>query len=269
MLAVARLVRHESPRYALSGLVGVAFAAFIATRSGKAENFFLPGLLANALYASAFLVSLAVRRPLVGIIVTKLDGEDGTLARGSAPDARRSCSRRGCGPGCSSCACVVQLPLYLAGAVVALGVAKTAMGLPLFALGLWLTWLIVRRHRGPGARVDLTTARARYSPRRTTDDNERRDLMAAESSATTVWHGDLAARLRRGDTGERGVSGDGRQLGVADRARRRQDEPGGAARRRARRLLLHGPLARARPRPARRPIASRRRRPSPSSPARA
>ncbi len=42
---------------------------------------------------------------------------------------------------------LVQLPLYLAGAVVALGVAKTAMGLPLFGIGLWLTWLLVRRHR--------------------------------------------------------------------------------------------------------------------------
>ena len=29
---------------------------------------------------------------------------------------------------------LVQLPLYLAGAVVALGVARTAMGIPVFAL---------------------------------------------------------------------------------------------------------------------------------------
>jgi hypothetical protein len=39
----------------------------------------------------------------------------------------------------------VQLPLYLAGEVVALGVARTAMGLPLFALGLWITWRLVHR----------------------------------------------------------------------------------------------------------------------------
>jgi hypothetical protein len=44
---------------------------------------------------------------------------------------------------------LVQLPLYLADAVVALGVARTAMGLPLFALGLWLTYLLVHRHRRP------------------------------------------------------------------------------------------------------------------------
>jgi hypothetical protein len=44
---------------------------------------------------------------------------------------------------------VIQLPLYLAGAVVALGIARTALGLPVFVLGLWLTWLLVRRHRVP------------------------------------------------------------------------------------------------------------------------
>jgi hypothetical protein len=47
----------------------------------------------------------------------------------------------------------VQLPLYLAGAVVALGIARTAMGLPLFGLGLWLTWRLVRRNPSPGSRT--------------------------------------------------------------------------------------------------------------------
>ena len=47
----------------------------------------------------------------------------------------------------------VQLPLYLAGAVVALGIARTAMGLPLFGLGLWLTWRLVRRNTPPVPRT--------------------------------------------------------------------------------------------------------------------
>jgi len=29
--------------------------------------------------------------------------------------------------------------------VLALGIARTAMGLPVFALGLWLSYLLVRR----------------------------------------------------------------------------------------------------------------------------
>jgi hypothetical protein len=150
VLSLARIARRESPIYALSGLVGVGFAAFIATRSGKAENFFLPGLLANAAYASAFLISLAVRRPLVGIIVTKLDGEDDSWRRDPLR-VRAFVRATWLWAGLFLTRLVVQLPLYAAGAIVALGVAKTAMGLPLFGLGLWLTWLLVRRHRVPAA----------------------------------------------------------------------------------------------------------------------
>jgi hypothetical protein len=150
VLAVARLVRRESPQHALSGLIGVGFAAFIATRSGKAENFFLPGLLANAVYASAFLISLAVRRPLVGIIVTKLDGEDERWRED--PRRMRAFARATwLWAGLFLLRLLIQLPLYLAGAVVALGVARTALGLPVFGLGLWLTWLLVRRSRVPAA----------------------------------------------------------------------------------------------------------------------
>jgi hypothetical protein len=149
-LTIARLVRRESPRHALSGLFGVGFAAFIAARSGKAENFFLPGLLLNAACASALLISIAVRWPLVGVIVTQLDGED----NGWRADARRTRAFRQATwlwAGLFSARLLVQLPLYLAGAVVALGVARTAMGLPVFALGLWLTWLLVRGVRAVAA----------------------------------------------------------------------------------------------------------------------
>ena len=38
----------------------------------------------------------------------------------------------------------VQLPLYLADELVALGVAKTAMGFPIFALAVWLSYLVLR-----------------------------------------------------------------------------------------------------------------------------
>ena len=143
VLAVARLVRRESPRHALSGLIGVGFAAFIATRSGKAEDFFLPGLLFNAAYASALLISIAVRWPLIGVIVTKLDGEDNSWR----DDPRRVRAYRlatWLWVGLFSLRLLVQLPLYLAQEVVALGIARTAMGLPVFALGLWLSWLLVR-----------------------------------------------------------------------------------------------------------------------------
>lgn len=148
VLAVVRLAKRESPRHALSGLVGVAFAAFIAARSGKAENFFLPGLLLNLAYGSAFLISIAVRWPLVGVIVGQLDGEH----KGWRDDPRRYRAFARASwlwAGLFGVRLAVQLPLYLASAVVALGIARTAMGVPLFALGIWLTWLLVRRMPSP------------------------------------------------------------------------------------------------------------------------
>jgi hypothetical protein len=148
VLTVVRLARRQSPRHALSGLVGIAFAAFIATRSGRAEDFFLPGLISNAAFVTALVVSIAVRRPLVGIIVGELDGE-GDRWREDPVRTRTFTRASWLWAGLFSMRLVVQLPLYLAGAVVALGVARTAMGVPLFALGLWLTWLLVRRPSGP------------------------------------------------------------------------------------------------------------------------
>lgn len=149
VLSVIRLVKRETPRHALSGLIGVAFAAFIAARSGEAKNFFLPGLLANLAYASAFFVSILVRWPLVGVIVGQLDGE-GTGWRADKRRVRAFTRASWLWVGLFSLRLVVQLPLYLADAVVALGVARTAMGLPLFAVGLWLTWRLVRRQTPAG-----------------------------------------------------------------------------------------------------------------------
>lgn len=148
VFALARVARRESVQHALTGLIGVAIAAFVATRSGKAENFFLPGLLANAAYATAFLISLAVRWPLVGVLVSQLDGE-GNAWRDDPVRVRAFARATWLWAGLFLARLVVQLPLYLAGAVVALGVARTAMGIPLFALGLWITYRLVRRPQHP------------------------------------------------------------------------------------------------------------------------
>lgn len=149
VLAGARLARRETPRHALSGLFGVALAAFIATRSGRAEDFFLPGLIFNAAYGAAFAVSVLVRWPIVGYLATQLDGTAKTDWRSDRARMRVYNRASWMWAGLFALRLVVQLPLYLAGAVVALGIARTAMGLPLFAVGLWLSYLLVRRAPPP------------------------------------------------------------------------------------------------------------------------
>lgn len=148
VFGLARLARRQTPRHALSGMIGVGFAAFVAAKSGKAENFFLPGLLLNAAYATAFFVSATIRHPIVGYLVGALDGE-GKAWREDPVRLRAFTRASFLWSALFGLRLAVQLPLYIAGAVVALGVARTAMGIPLFALGLFLTYRLVGRHRAP------------------------------------------------------------------------------------------------------------------------
>ncbi len=144
LIAVYRLMRGESAKYAAGGFIGVLIAGFIATRTGKAEDFFLPGLLFNAGYALAYFISILVRWPLIGVFVGPLMGEGMTWR--NDPDKVRLFSRASwLWVGMFLVRLLVQLPLYLAGSLVALGIAKTAMGLPIFALTLWLTYLMLKR----------------------------------------------------------------------------------------------------------------------------
>lgn len=143
VLAATRIWRRETLQYALSGLIGVAIAAFIATRTGRAEDFFLPGILLNAAYATAYLVSIAVRWPLLGVLIGPLTGEGMKWRK----DPRRLALYSKASwiwVGVFALRLAVQLPLYLAGAVVALGIARTALGLPVFALAAWLSYLLLR-----------------------------------------------------------------------------------------------------------------------------
>lgn len=140
-----RLFKGESLRFALTGLVGVAIAAFIASRTGRAEDFFLPGLLLNLGYATAYLVSIAVRWPLLGVILGPTLGKQGMAWRQDPHQLRVYSRASWIWVGVFTARLCVQLPFYLAGSLVALGVARTAMGLPVFALGVWLSYLTLKR----------------------------------------------------------------------------------------------------------------------------
>jgi len=150
LLAAFRLVRRESPRQALNGVAGIAVAAFVAARTGRAENFYLPGILIGAAYGLAFTVSLLVRRPLVGVAWAFLTGagpgwrDDRRLARTftllTVAWAALFLVRAG-----------VQGGMYLADAsATALGIARLAMGYPPLVLLLLVTvWQVRKATRDP------------------------------------------------------------------------------------------------------------------------
>jgi Protein of unknown function (DUF3159) len=154
VLFAIRIARRETLQFALAGFVGVAIAAFVAKQTGRAEDFFLPGLLLNLAYAAAYLISIAVRWPLIGVIVGPLVGEG--MEWRKDPELMRAYTRASwIWVGLFVVRLAVQLPLYFADELVALGVAKTAMGFPIFALAVWLSYLVLRE-----GGVDLTRRRA-------------------------------------------------------------------------------------------------------------
>jgi hypothetical protein len=143
VLFAIRIIRRETLQYAIAGFVGVAIAAFVAKQTGRAEDFFLPGLLLNIAYATAYLVSIIIRWPLIGVIVGPLVGEG--MEWRKDPALVRVYSRASwIWVGLFAVRLAVQLPLYLADELVALGVAKTAMGFPVFAVAVWLSYLVLR-----------------------------------------------------------------------------------------------------------------------------
>lgn len=63
-VAAWRVRRGQQVGYALGGIAAVGFAAFLALRSGRAESYFLPGIVSAFGWAAAALLSIVARRPL-------------------------------------------------------------------------------------------------------------------------------------------------------------------------------------------------------------
>jgi len=141
-LGVWRLARREAVQPAVSGILGVALCTFIAYRTGEARGFFLYGIWYSLIAGLALMVSVVVRRPLVGVLWSVLNGSD----FGWRTDRR---ARFGFDVATAVWAVfllvrfVVQRYLYDLQQTEWLGVARLAMGLPLTALAALVTvWAI-------------------------------------------------------------------------------------------------------------------------------
>ncbi len=158
VFTVVRLLQKSPPSAALGGLIAAVAAAALALWTGRGADNFVPGLITNAVYGSVILVSALIGWSLIGLAVGFLMGE-GTTWR-SDRRKRRAYFWLGIAWAALFFArLAVQLPLYLAGDVTALGTLKLIMGLPLFAPLIAVTWLVVRalHPRGP-SREDAAEA---------------------------------------------------------------------------------------------------------------
>lgn len=143
ILALIRIVRKDTLQHALSGLIGVAVCAIFSRSTGRAQDFYLPGLIINVVYGTVYAVANLVGWPLLGLVLGPIIGE-GTQWR-TYPQRKSAYIRAGwIWVLLFGSRLAVQYPLYRAGAVTQLGIARVIMGWPLFLLAGWLTYLILR-----------------------------------------------------------------------------------------------------------------------------
>ncbi|HZA31960.1 MAG TPA: DUF3159 domain-containing protein [Propionibacteriaceae bacterium] len=146
--AVVRLMQRQSLRFVAAAIVPTAIAAFVATRTGRAEDVFLPGILYNGALALLSLFTIAIRWPLVGFILGAAIGEPTGWAKDRGL-VRMTTKLTAVLAVPYITRFVVQLPLFLAGQVVLLGVAKVVLGWPLLLAALFVIGLLLSKGRTP------------------------------------------------------------------------------------------------------------------------
>lgn len=139
-----RLLRREPLTAALSGVIGVVVCVAAVMFSGEGSSYFVPGFYINGAWILAHTVSLLVGWPLIGLLLGFL--------RGSLTEWKKIPALRRTAQLVTifwilvfAARLIVQLPLYFADNTSALGIARLVMGVPLFALAILFTWLLLSR----------------------------------------------------------------------------------------------------------------------------
>ena len=141
-----RLARRESPGAAVAGLVVAALCATVAALVGEARAFFLPTMVLPILFATAYAVSLAVRRPLMGLIVGPLSG--GPRGWREHQSLRRLYTASTVvGMGLAGVNLAVRIVFYIADQPAALAVVQIA-ATSAFAAHFAVTLVLARRAAG-------------------------------------------------------------------------------------------------------------------------
>ena len=137
-----RLIRPESLSQVGIGFLGLLVSAGFAKYTGKAGDFYLPGLLTNLAYGSIFLISIVIRWPLIGLILGYFTGQ-GTVWRKNPEQRRVLAAASWIWVAVFFGRLVIQVPLYLANDITALGILKVVMGWPLFLAAAYFTYRVL------------------------------------------------------------------------------------------------------------------------------
>ena len=150
VFTLIRFAMRQPASAAIGGLVAAGGAAALSLWTGRGEDNFLWGFATNAIYGSALLISALVGWSLIGLAAGFLMGE-GTTWRQDARKRRAFFWLTIAWAGLFAARLAVQVPLWAAGDVTALGTTKLIMGLPLFAPLIAVTWLVIRAVYPPRA----------------------------------------------------------------------------------------------------------------------
>lgn len=145
--AIMRLIHKGSLKQVLVGVLGVAIGVVWALSTGKAEDFFALGLWINAVYGVVVLATIIFRFPAIGFFAAALSQ---SLSSWRTKEGvykefyKRSVWATWVWVGVFAVRLIIEVPLYYAELVSALGIARLILGVPLFAVGAWLTWVLMK-----------------------------------------------------------------------------------------------------------------------------
>lgn len=143
LLTIIRLARRDTVQHAFSGLIGALICAWFANRTGNPSDVFLPKLLTNLAYGSAYLIANLAGWPVLGLMLGPILGEN--LLWRNDPVRKAAYLRAGwLWVGMFFTRIAVQYPIYRSGNVNLLGTVNLAMGYPLFLATAYGSWLILK-----------------------------------------------------------------------------------------------------------------------------
>lgn len=141
---VKQLVQRKPISQAIAGAALTALSAWLALKApGGAKDYYIPGFITNIAYGSVLLLSIVLRWPIIGLIIGFFKGW-GVSWRKNRALLTRFDLITGMWVGLFGLRLAIELPLFFANNVAALGLAKLILGTPTYALCIWFTWLASR-----------------------------------------------------------------------------------------------------------------------------
>lgn len=143
VLLIVRMLTKKSLQQVFSGVFGLVLSAYLATKTGKAENFFVIGILQNSAYFAVCLISIVIRKPILGYIISVLRGQPATAWLQQSHLRSTYSAVTWLWVLVFGVRVAITAPLYFAGLTTQLGTAKLILGTPLYALAVFISYRVV------------------------------------------------------------------------------------------------------------------------------